>query len=289
MFYTEIAYYNARVNANIQRTQGNTYDQVANQLELMNGGVLDATLAANLRSMVDADEKTVQSFITNNYGYKPLGDWYGSGYGDMETGLMARVVDRGTWGVLLYPGVILPTGRQDDPDILQDVGFGDGQFDFFAELATGYVMNDYLNFGTSLRYTYQAATTKELRVPTSRDYTLTDKKGEFNVKYGDKINWMVNSTLTFNDWISFTPVYRFLYQMPSQYTSEFREADKYLAYNSDRMEHQMQLTTTLSSIQPFLKKKFLLPAQVNINVVQTVAGKNVPKVGRFEVELRMMF
>ena len=289
MFYTEIAYYTAQVQADIKRTKGNTYEAAADYLEQQNGGVLSATIAANLRTMVDADEKSVQSFITNNYGYKPIGNWYGTGYGDMETGLMAKVVDRGVWGLMFYPGVILPTGRQDDPNILQDVGFGDGQFDLFSEFATGYVFNDYFNVGTTLRYTYQAPTTKELRVPTSRDFTLSSEKGDFNIKYGDKINWMVNSTFSFSDWLSFTPVYRFMYQMPSEFNSEYAEADKYLAYNSDKMEHQVQLTTTLSSIQPFLKKKFLLPAQINFNVVQTVAGKNVPKVGRFEVELRMLF
>lgn len=289
MFYGEVAYYNARVDAQIKRKQGNTYEQVADYLEEQNGGVLDATLAANLRSMIDANEKTVQSFITNHYGYKPIGDWYGSGYGDMETGLMVRAIDRGIWGLLLYPGVILPTGRQDDPDILQDVGFGDGQFDVFTEMGTGYVFNDYLNFGTTLRYTYQAPTSKELRVPTERDFTLSSEKGEFDVKYGDKINWMVNSTIGINDWLSFTPVYRFMYQMKAEYNSENALADEFLSYNSDKMEHQVQLTTTISSIQPFLKKKFLLPAQINMNLVQTVAGRNVPKVGRFELELRMLF
>lgn len=289
MFYAEVAYYNARVDAKIKRTKGNTYDKVADYLEQQNGGVVDATLAANLRSMIDADASTVQSFITNHYGYKPIGDWYGSGYGDMETGAMVKVVDKGVWGVMLYPGLVLPTGRQDDPDILQDVGFGDGQFDIFTEAATGYIVNDYLSFGTTLRYTYQAPTNKTLRIPSNRDFTLSSEKGEFDVKYGDKINWMANTTFSFNDWISFTPTYRFMYQMESEYNSNFSEADGFLSYNSDKVEHQVQLTTSLSSIQPFLKKKFLLPAQINMNIVQTVAGKNVPKVGRFELEFRMLF
>ena len=146
--------------------------------------------------------KQVQSYVTKGSGYQPLGDWYGSGYGDMETGLMAKVIDRGTWGLMLYPGVILPTGRQDDPDILQDVGFGDGQFDFFSEIATGYVVNDQLSFGTTLRYTYQAPTTKELRVPSEQNSTFSSEKGDFNVKYGDRINLMFNSTISYNAWLS---------------------------------------------------------------------------------------
>ncbi len=289
MFYGEIARYSAQVKTNIKRTAGNTYEDTARILEDNNGGIQDATMAANLRGLIDVDEHTIQSVITNHYGYKPLGDWNGVDYGDMETGFMAKVIDRGTWGLMLYPGVVLPTGRVDDPDILQDVGFGDGQYDFFSEMASGYIVNDHLAFGSTLRYTYQAPSEKTLRIPDSRDFTLSSRKGKFDVKYGDKLNWMFNTTVYVNDWISFTPIYRFMYQLPSTYDSQYSEANSYLSYNTDKQEHQVQLTTSLSSITPFLKKNFILPAQINVNLVQTVAGKNVPKVGRFEVEFRMLF
>jgi hypothetical protein len=290
MLYAEVAYYNAQVKTNIKRTKKNTYSDTSNIIQNGSGGPGDDTIAEALNNLPDVDEAVIQSAITNHYGYQPIGDWYGSGYGDMETGLMAKVVDRGTWGVMLYPGMILPTGRQDDPDILQDVGFGDGQLDLFAEVGTGYIVNDYLNFGTTLRYTYQTPTSKSLRAPESQDFSLSARKTNFDVKYGDRLNWMLNSTFGFNDWLAFTPMYRFMYQLPSEYSSEqYPEANEFLSKNSDKTEHQVQLTTTLSSIQPFLKKKFLLPAQINMNLVQTIGGKNVPKVGRFEIELRMMF
>lgn len=289
MFYAEMAYYDASVKSNIKRTQKNTYGQTSDILHNGNGGISDDTLADNLKNLPDVDEGVIQSAITNHYGYKPIGDWYGKGYGDMETGLMAKVIDKGIWGVMLYPGVILPTGRQDDPDILQDIGFGDGQFDVFGELATGYVVTDKLTFGTTLRYTYQAPTSKKLRIPESRDFTLSPNKGNFDVKYGDRLNWMLSSTISINDWISFTPIYRFMYQMKSEYDSRYSDANDYLSYNSDKQEHQVQLTSSLSSIQPFLKKQFALPAQINVNLVKTVTGKNVPNVSRFEVELRMLF
>jgi hypothetical protein len=289
MFYGEIAYYQAHVKADIKRTAGNSYAQTAAILAKNNPNYTGSVLAENLSHLMDVSTGNIQSVVQNYYGYKPIGDWYGSGFGDMETGLMYKAIDKGTWGLQMYPGVVLPTGRKDDPDMLQDIGFGDGQFDFFQELATGYVVNDKLTFGTTLRYTYQASTNKQLRVPTASDFALSSQKGEFNVKYGDRVNWMINSTFYVNDWLAFTPVYRFMYQLPSAYKSDFTDANKYLSYNSDKQEHQVQLTTTVSSIQPFLKKQFVLPAQININLLQTVAGKNVPKAGRFEVELRMLF
>lgn len=288
MLYSEIAYYNAQVNAGIKRTAGNTIEAAARIAE-RNGGTQNTILAENLRQLVDANEGTIQSAVTNYYKYKPIGDWYGSGFGDMELGVMAKVIDRGTWGLMLYPGVILPTGYQDDPDILQDIGFGDGQFDLFGEVSTGYIINDKLTLGTILRYTYQAPTSKVLRIPQAKDFTLSSQKGDFEVKYGDRINWAFNSTIGLNDWISFTPIYRFMYQLPSQYDSEYSQANKYLRYNSSKLEHTAQLTTTFSSITPFLKKEFLLPAQINVNLVKTLTGKNVPAASRFEVEFRMLF
>jgi hypothetical protein len=288
MFYSEIAYYNASIKANIKRKSGNTYEKTAELLEAA-GGTQNQIIAENLRNMIDANEKTIQSVVTNYYGYKPIGDWTGSGYGDMESGFMIKAIDKGVWGLLLYPGVVLPTGRQDDPDILQDIGFGDGQFDFFTEAATGYIVNDRLSFGTTLRLTYQAPTSKTLRVPHERDFQLSDEKGKFNVKYGDKMNVSFRSTYAVNDWISFTPIYRYMFQDSARYDSEFKDANKYLAYNSSKSEHQVQLTTSLSSITPFLKKEFVLPAQININLVKTITGQNVPNAERFEVEFRMLF
>jgi hypothetical protein len=289
MAYAEFSYYSASVKTKLRRTKGNTYGQTADGLHNNNNGVTDSTVADNLKNLPDVDAGVIQSALVNEMGYKPLGNWTGKGYGDMETGVMINVADYGVWGLLLYPGVVLPTGRTDDPDMLQDVGFGDGQTDFFLEAATGYVFNDYLTFGTTLRGTYQQAFDTELRVPSTQNSTVSYDKGEFNVKYGNKINWMANATYSYNDWLAFTPVYRLMYQTESQYESKYEKADQWLSSNSDKMEHQVQLTTSISTIQPFLKKKFLLPAQINMNVVQTVGGKNVPKVGRFEVELRMLF
>ncbi|HXH74901.1 MAG TPA: hypothetical protein VNJ08_08045 [Bacteriovoracaceae bacterium] len=288
MFFASVAYYKAVVKTDLKRTKGNTYEETANILRA-SGGTQNDVIAENLRHMIDVNERTIQSVITNHYGYKPLGDWYGSGYGDLETGLMIKAADEGETGLMFYPGVVLPTGYQDDPDILQDIAFGDGQFDFFGELATGYLYNDHLMFGTSFRYTYQAPTTKRLRVPHERDFTLSETSERMSVKYGDKLDWMLNTTFSFNDWISVTPIYRFMYQMPSKYGSTDLKANEYLAYNSDKLEHQVQLTTSFSSIAPFLKKNFILPAQININLVKTVAGKNVANAGRFEVEFRMLF
>jgi hypothetical protein len=289
MVYAEVAYFDAQVKARLKRTQGNTYESTSRLIENGNSDAIGEFTAENLRRMHDINERTIQSIVTNHYGYRPIGDWHGTGYGDMETGLMIKLVDVGTTGLLWYPGVVLPTGRQDDPDILQDIGFGDGQFDFFSEMATGYLISDKWSIGGTLRYTYQAPSTKVLRVPEASDSSLSGQKGNFYVKYGDRINIMLQSTYHINDWLAVTPLYRYMYQTNARYDSQFTEANEWMGVGSEKEEHQVQLTTSLSSITPFLKKQFLLPAQINVNLVHSVAGRNIPKASRFELEFRMLF
>lgn len=287
--YGILPYYTARVNMKYKQIRGSNSQEIADQVQQAGQGDIDSTLGNITNAIPSATGNVVQSVLVNTFGYQEIGDWQGSGYGDFELGAMYRLIDRGTWGFAVSSGVVAPTGRQDDPDLLQDIAFGDGQWDAFVEGAYGFVLNDSLMFGTTLRYTYQAPAEKTLRVPTNRDSTISDTKGDFIVKYGDKVDAVFSSTYTFNDWFSLTPAYEVNYQMSSQYDSVYGDANGYLEYNSDRIGHVGRLSASISSIQPFLKKKFALPAQINFNVQQTLAGKNVPKMGRFEVELRMLF
>jgi hypothetical protein len=199
------------------------------------------------------------------------------------------LIDKSSWGIATTNGVVAPTGRESDPDIIQDIAFGDGQWDLFSELAIGDIHNDRWSVGTTFRYTYQAPSDKTLRVPMDRDIRMSDTKGRFNVKFGDRIDYMLNTTYQFNDWLSLTPGYEFMYQMPSRYQSDFGVANDYLAYNSDRMAHNVRLTGALSTVQPYLKKKFVLPAIISMHVHHTAAGRNVPRMSRYEVEFRMYF
>jgi hypothetical protein len=288
MFYGEIAYYNFQTQAQIKQTKASNAQDVYRRL--LSSSVYGDRLASQvLATAPDINANTVQSVITNYYGYKPLGDWQGKGYGDMETGFMIKAIDKGIWGLQIYPGVILPTGRVDDPNMLQDQAFGDGNYKAFTEMATGYVFTDKFSIGTTLRYTYQMPTQKTMRIPTDPSFPLAKDSGNFTVKYGDKINWMINAPMVISDWISIIPFYRLLYQMPSKYDSQYSEANKYLSYNTNKLSHEVQLTASLSSIKPFLKKQFALPAMINVNLVETIGGHNVPKMGRFELELRMLF
>ncbi len=287
--YGILPYYQARVNMKYRQVRGNNINDVADQVQQSGMGDIDGAIANITGALPGATGNLLQSVVVNTFKYQELGNWEGAGYGDLELGAMYRLVDRGYWGLALTPGIVAPTGRQDDPDLLQDIAFGDGQWDAFVETAIGFMASDRWSFGTTVRYTYQAPGDKTLRIPSDRDFTLSDRKGRFTVKYGDRIDTVLLATYNFNDWLALTPAYELNYQAASQYDSSYGAANDYLTYNSDRLGHVARLTGTISSIQPYLKKQFALPATINVNLQQTIAGKNVPKMGRFEVELRMLF
>lgn len=287
--YGIMTYYSANVRVKYKQLQQSNTQQIADLLQGSGQTDGDAAIAAITAALPPSSGNMLQSVIVNTYGYDEVGDWYGAGYGDTELGATYGLIDHGYWGLSLTGGVTVPTGREDDPDLLQDIAFGDGQWDVFTETALGYTVNDSLSFGSYLRYTYQAPADKTLRIPTSQDLPLSAEKGRFNVKYGDRLDASFLTKVTLNDWFSFIPSYEFFYQLPSRYESSFGPANDYLAYNSDRLGHTARFTTSISSIQPYLKKQFLLPATLNFHVQQTIAGKNVPKVGRFEMELKLLF
>lgn len=287
--YGILPYYTARVDMKYRQIRPSNVNEVADEVEQSGGGDVDSTIANITNALPGATGNLLQSVVVNTFKYEELGNWQGSGYGDLELGAMYRLADHGTWGLAVTSGIVAPTGVEDDPDLLQDIAFGDGQWDVFVEGAYGFIINDNFMLGNTLRYTYQAPAEKSLRIPLDRDFSLGDSKGSFEVKYGDKIDYVFSMTYTMNDWFSVTPAYEMNYQMSSEYDSIYGEANDFLAYNSDRMGHIARLTTTVSSIQPYLKKQFALPATINLNLQQTFAGQNVPKMGRVELEFRMLF
>lgn len=284
--YGILPFYDARVNMQYRQTRNSNAQEVADEF---NNGDINGAISSIVGAIPSVNGNLIQSIVVNTLGYKPIGNWHGRGYGDFELGAMYVLHDSTRWGLATTNGIMAPTGRQSDPDLLQDIAFGDGQWDIFTEFALAYMPSDSWRFGTTWRYTYQAPSEKTLRIPFDEDVPLGDTKGRFDVKFGDRVDATISATHIFNDWLSFSPLYELAYQMPSKYESKYSDANRILAANSDRIAHNVRLSGSFSTVTPYTKKKFLLPAVITMNVQQTVAGKNVPKMTRYEIEFRMYF
>jgi hypothetical protein len=139
--------------------------------------------------------------MLEDYGYAPIEDWTGQGIGDTTVALKHLWVSTRSGQIGGTYGVVVPTGRQDDPNVLTDVPFGDGQPDLQATAAAEQKVVELgwltTSLGSHLRYTHQIATTKTVRRKTEKESVLVPI-GKARVKPGDI--WEVGGGLETEWW-----------------------------------------------------------------------------------------
>jgi hypothetical protein len=289
--YFSVPIYKASVNLDIQRTKGNNHSETLSQINQNNALTADQKLIRDITAQLpDAKEELLQSIVVNYYNYKPIGNWQGEGLGDAEIGVMYRLTDWRTSGIAVAGGVVLPTGRTDHPDILQDIAFGDGQTDIFAEVFMGKsFLYRTLDLDLGIRYTHQFAKTKELRIPDSYEFPLSTDKAEIKEKLGDKISIVVGPSYKFTNWFSMSTAYAYDVKFKSTYESPYTVANEILAINTDSESHYVKLAANFSTVSLFRMERFPMPLIVSLRGQEKIAGRNTPKHSQYEVDFKFFF
>mgnify|MGYP000318338089 CR=1 FL=1 len=287
--YMGFPIYQAEVKFNYKRTKGSSINEVAEALQRETDDDYAQTLGNIIEQIYDIDGGVIQSALVNEFNYKELGNWRGEGIGDIELGLMHKLQHTKNYGLKLSLGVVLPTGRVDDPDILQDIGFGDGQLDAFLEFGGSYHINSKNIISSWIRYTHQFANKKELRVLEYKDFALASNKDEFEEKLGDMIDIAFIYDYSVTDWLNLQPALLSNFTQKAKYKSEHEVANELLAENTESQDLSARITANISTVKLYKQKKFLLPGQLNFSYQTTLEGQNVPKVNRSELEFVMFF
>lgn len=290
--YVSMPIYNARVDMSMQRTGADTQQDVLNLLQTTpSGSQFHQTFESFLSgSNLSVTEGLIQSVVTNMYSYKPLGTWEARGLGDVDIAAIMRLTDWHDAGMALTYGVTLPTGREDDPDLLQDFAFGDGQYDVFAEFGGGKtLMRGKLDLESSIRYTYQVGSNKTLRVPEDPDFVLSDQKGNFYEKLGNKIDFMAGANWTFDDSWSVGTQYLFNHIGEAKYESPYTTANSIHAMGTEVYSHTFRVGGNFSTVGMYQRGAFLLPMQASLSAQRIFAGTNTPTYTRFDFEVRFFF
>ena len=288
--YLTFPWYEGKVNLDIDRTKLNNHPEVTNLLQ-NSGNTAEAQIFADFAAQLpDATGELLQSVIVNYFGYKPLGDWKGQAMGDVELGMIYRLTDWYYSGLALSGGVVLPTGREDDPDMLQDYGFGDGQPDIFLEFGGGFMIpGTGLSFDSWARYTYQIPVEKELRIPEDEDYPLGSEKGLFDEKLGNIFDWNFQTTMDFSHWIGVSGTYAYSFREESDYQSPYTEANRILEQDTLQESHTLKGSVHFSTVSAYKKGIFALPFKTNLSAQKIVTGRNIPKYTRYDLEFRFFF
>jgi hypothetical protein len=288
--YGTFPWYKAQVNLEIERTKFDNNQKVAQSLSATGNGT-EAQILKDLAAQIpDINGGVVQSVVVNGFNYQPLGNWQAQGMGDMEFGAIYRLTDWTYSGLALSGGVVLPTGRQDDPDILQDFAFGDGQTDVFAEFGGGFsIPNTRWSFDSFARFTYQFAHNRVMRVPESRDYPYSADSMVFREKLGNMIDVNTSANYQFKRWVGASAGYLYNRIGLAQYDSPNAFANEIQSLETNRTLHTLRAGLHFTTVPLYQSGDFFLPFACNINAQQIVSGTNTPKYRRVDVEFRFFF
>lgn len=272
--YGFIPYYSAVVDLQIQRTAK---------------GRNNVGTAIQLENLPDVDVRLIQSLFVNYYQYQPLGQWKATAFGDAEVGFLYQVKKWSNAGTLLSMGTVAPTGKTANPDILQAISFGDGQWDAFFEFGGGVTLSTDWSFDNWTRVTYQFPYHAIVRQPDSATFPVTKNKGEAEIKLGNKYSTNLQLNYKFSDeWVGST-IYGLEYIEKTKYTSAKPTSDRILETDTEKISHVARANLSYSTLSLYKQKRFFAPMNFNLAVQSIVAGKNVPKYERADFEVRLFF
>lgn len=283
-------YYRAKVSIHLNTIEKNNISKIKAKAQSLRPQSVEALIAqSTLQSIDDIVLGNFQSVLVNQFAYRELGNWEGQGFGDSEMGILYNIFQSDHSGVTLGMGLVLPTGKVDDPDILQDFSFGDGQWDLYGEILTGVTVFHNFDLGFKAKYTIQLPSSKEYRVPESADYPVTSTKGIFYEDLGEILALGVGLTYHATDWLRFQSEGIKQWQQRASYSSDHPKANQIFTQNSDSEKTMARLSVALSSVRPFLNERFLLPLEISLGGEFVIDGKNSENYRYYFAELRMFF
>lgn len=285
--YSSVSWYRAKVQMRVVQTKKSNHQKI--QKEVQNSQATDWVKEVT-NQLFDVNGELLQSVIVNYYNYKPLGDWEGAGLGDVDVGAIYRLTDLRDRGLALGLGVTLPTGREDDPDNLQDFAFGDGQTDVFVEAMAGITPSaGNFSYDFKTRFTYQMEAEKKLRIPETSDVPIGRKNGSFTEKLGNI--YEVASFITWRriEWLNLQAGYQVSYTSSAKYESEYSQANTILMEDSNKIAHVAKVGAELSTTRLYQKGSFKVPFDIGFSYQHRFMGKNTPKYDRIDLDLRFYF
>jgi hypothetical protein len=290
--YAAVPYYHIKTNVAFTQSKASNLSQIqgillnTNPSTAMGKFVQDLTL-----QLPTTNAELLQSIVVNHYGYQPIGKWESDSLGDTELGFIYRLTDFNDRGLALSMGVVLPTGQEDDPNSLQDVSTGDGQYDTFVEAMAGMSFLDKtFEFDFKGRYTYQASSDKEVRAIEDVDVPLSQKTIVADQKLGDKID--LSATLTYNPsyWIYANTSYLFTLVDQTRYeniqNAKIRNA---LESNTESSSHWIKVGLGINTTQAYKAKKFDIPLDISVNAQKLLNAKNTVSYDRIDIDFKFYF
>lgn len=282
------------IKTDIKFTQTKPSNLAAIQASVRNSNT-DSAVGKFVRDLTlqlpNSNAELLQSIVVNHYKYEPVGTWEKDALGDAEVGFIYRLTDQTDMGMAISMGAVLPTGEADNPDSLQDVSTGDGQYDAFAETGMGIgFFDNTIQFDVKGRYTYQFEGKKDVRWIDDPDVPLAAEKRTVREKLGNKTDLSATVTLNPTHWLNFSSSYIVGQTEATRYLDvKDPKVKAALENNTDSSTRWLKLGMGLSAVEAYRRKVFDVPFEISVSAQRLLTAKNTASYDRVDLDLKLYF
>lgn len=223
-----------------------------------------------------------------DHDFRALQDWQAAGTGDVTLAGKYRAFVDGPFAFATTSGIVAPTGRPDDPDVLTDVAFGDGQWDLFMQVAVDESLPANLTLNQYAKYTAQLAGQKNIRQVTA-DEKIDVEKTSTGFKPGDRIEsgisimWEPRFGLTAG--IGAGAMRKFADSYPGLEDATKMELEK----NTDGSSSTAEWTLGYSTVALYQDGISPIPFEIRLSETRQLASRNTPVTDLFQIDVSLFF
>lgn len=226
--------------------------------------------------------------------YQRLGAWEDKAFGDVTLAVKTSIVGDATSQLRLanLAGVVVPTGRVDDPDILTDVAFGDGSWDIFAGFMFDQQLSSSVYLNQFAKFTYQMETERTMRMKTA-DEAIEVEKAHLTYKPGNKIDLGASVQWESDSGLELGLGYEFNRKQSDDYQAS-AAVEQELEKDTLTQANNLELKLGFSTIPAFKRKQIPVPLNVSFQYKRVIDGglatnRNVAATQLFVLDMNLYF
>jgi hypothetical protein len=289
--YGSIPVYHIKTDVTFRQSQKSTLAAVQSTVANAPTNSALSTFVRQLTQQIpETNEQLLQSMVVNYYGYKALGTWKKDALGDAELGAIYRLTDFYDKGFAVAFGTVLPTGDADDPDSLQDVSTGDGQYDAFVESMGGVSFFDGgLQFDLKARFTYQFASNKVMRRLDDPNVPLSKDKETMSEKLGNKIDSTFTVTVNPVSWFNVYSSVIYSETGATTYGASDPRVKATLEKDTIVNNYWGKVGVGFSTVELYKAKKMDIPCEIGVSAQRLLNAKNAANYERFDLDFKLYF
>ena len=236
------------------------------------------------------DTDDVQNLISSEYGFSKIETWQEEGVGDIELGMKYQLFVEDTSAFAITSGLRIPSGYEDDADVLNDVPWSYGNYALLLRLHYDYLIRDLWKpkstklhqgiptagdviFNLTFRYDYMLPDKKWMRVGDSPSQIFTNNREKVSRKLGDLFNIEVSAKYQMTSAIALTGLYTYGFKLKDNISGEMGYNYESLEANTDSSQHVIVLAASYSTLAAYSEKQFSVPMQIDIAFRNRFAGE----------------